>query len=494
MAHLAAMALPRAFKTDESFLEKIAMGAIGTRRTFEDLSRQGHRPLELERGSMSFKIWKAIKIKRVRVPDLLCLSCGKRVESRAKTKLEITMSHSTSVRERGWDFGLDDTDQVALVPCERVGSGPLEWQASTLVQYVPVGPLRRAFRSNQVVHQRAKGAQAGFEVRVTWPAAIASADGVVEVVDRERIRYRKTGEERATGLRLQRGRIRLSPLVKAADQVRTAQILASVVPVSSTYRCSGGAGVEAYAALSTSSSLSDRYTAAKALGRFEEEAATRALLARVEDTREHVYVRLDAAAGLLRRGHEAGAEFLRATLEDEYLENRLETVIVLGEVRGSEATRLLMAVLQDADQHAEIRAGAAWSIGEIGSRDALPMLVESFKALEPVIKVEAARALAKLARQNVDQVLKVLSASTVEERPGVAWALSRAGGFRVEDVLPALVDEDARQWVTFIIGTQAKDVMLPGIEALAERDPQVYFAVTVLWKILASWVYGLEEY
>jgi hypothetical protein len=36
--------------------------------------------------------------------------------------------------------------------------------------------------------------------------------------------------------------------------------------------------------------------------------------------------------------------------------------------------------------------------------------------------------------------------------------------------------------------------MLPGIEALAERDPQVYFAVTVLWKIIASWVYDLEEY
>jgi HEAT repeat protein len=252
--------------------------------------------------------------------------------------------------------------------------------------------------------------------------------------------------------------------------------------------------VDAYAALSLSSSLSDRYTAAKALGRFEDDPATRALLARVEDTREHVYVRLDAAAGLLRRGHEAGSEFLQATLRDEYLENRLETVIVLGEVRGAEATRLLMGVLQDTDQHAEIRAGAAWSIGEIGSKDALPMLVESFKALEPVIKVEAARALAKLARQHVDQVLNVLSASTVEERPGVAWALSRAGGFRVEDVLPALVDEDARQWVTFIIGTQAKDVMLPGIEALAERDPQVYFAVTVLWKILASWVYGLEEY
>jgi hypothetical protein len=36
--------------------------------------------------------------------------------------------------------------------------------------------------------------------------------------------------------------------------------------------------------------------------------------------------------------------------------------------------------------------------------------------------------------------------------------------------------------------------MLPEMETLAERDPQVYFAVTVLWKIIASWVYDLDEY
>ncbi len=36
--------------------------------------------------------------------------------------------------------------------------------------------------------------------------------------------------------------------------------------------------------------------------------------------------------------------------------------------------------------------------------------------------------------------------------------------------------------------------MLSEIEQLAASDPEVYFAVTVLWKILASWVYELEEY
>ena len=96
----------RSFKTDESFLEKLAIGAIGTRAVFRDLERQGHQPIELERGSMDYKIWKSIKIKRLRVPDRLCLKCGTRVEARAKTLLEISMSHSLSDPERGWDKGL----------------------------------------------------------------------------------------------------------------------------------------------------------------------------------------------------------------------------------------------------------------------------------------------------------------------------------------------------------------------------------------------------
>jgi HEAT repeat protein len=491
------MALPRAFKTDESFLEKIAMGAAGTRRTFEDLTRQGHRPMELERGSMSFKIWKAIKIKRVRVPDLLCLGCGHRVESRAKTKLEITMSHSRSLQERGWDFGLDDQDHVALVLCVRNGPNPIDWVASELVQYVPVGPLREAFRANQVKTVKAKGAQEGFEVRVTWPAAVAAADGVVESVEDGVIRYRKAATERAVWLQLRRRgdlKAALLPLVRAGEAVRESQILASVVPVSSSYPCPGGANVGTYVALSHSVSLSDRYAAVKALGRCEDAVATEALLERVRDEREHVYVRVDAAAGLLRSGHAAGAEFLETLLHGEYLENRLEVVIVLGELGGPAATRLLLATLGDAGQDAEIRAGAAWSLGEVRSAEALPALVASFRSLETVIKVEAARAMAKLARGHLAPVVDAFSASRVEERPGVAWALSKAGGFSVAQLLPMLTDEDARQWVAYMIGTQAQEALLPQIEALAERDREVYFAVTVLWKILASWVYGLEEY
>lgn len=488
------MPLPKSFKTDESFLEKIAIGATGTRRTFEDLRNQGHDPMELERGSMSFKIWKAIKVKRVRVPDILCLRCARRVESRAKTRMEITMSHSASNPERGWDFGLEDSDMVALASCEKTGVGPLDWVASLLVQYVPVHALREAWRANAVRMERPKGAQEGFEIRATWPSAVAKTAGTVEEINFQAIRYRRAADNGRTSVRLQRGEVTLRPLVAPGAGVQPSQIIASVVPVTDRFPCEGGATAEHYIGWLNSPSLSDRYAGVKALSRFRTGGSTKALLERAQDAKEHIYVRVDAAAGLMRRENPAGREFLACTLHDEYLENRLEAAIVLGEVATLEATQLLIATLGDHEQHPEIRAGAAWSLGELGAHDALPSLVQSFSALDMPVKIEAARALAKLARRYLPDVIRALPRGSHDERAGIAWALSKAGGFSVSQLLPTLGDEDVRQWVAYIIGTQHQDKILPGIEALAERDPQVYFAVTVLWKIIASWVYDLEEY
>lgn len=488
------MPLPKSFKTDESFLEKIVIGATGTRRTFQDLVDHGHDPMELERGSMSFKIWKAIKVKRVRVPDILCVRCGRRVESRAKTKMEISMSHSTSNPERGWDFGLEDSDMVALAQCEKTSPGPLDWVASPLVQYITVRSLREAWRANVVKMERPKGAQEGFEIRATWPSAVAKAAGTIEEVNSRTIRYLKASDNRSASIRLQRGGVALRPLVTRGAVVQRNQIIASVVSVSGLFPCEGGATEESHISWLNSTSLSDRYAGVKALSRFAGADSAEALLERVRDTREHIYVRVDAAAGLMRRGNQAGKDFLAATLQDEYLENRLEAAIVLGEVATPEAAQLLITTLGDQAQHPEIRAGAAWSLGELGAREALPSLVQSFSALDIPVKIEAARALAKLARMYLDAVIQALPHGTPEERPGIAWALSKANGFRISQLLPALVDEDAGQWVAYIIGTQDREKMLPEIETLAARDPQVYFAVTVLWKIIASWVYDLEEY
>lgn len=138
------------FKSDESFLRKLAIGAAGTRRAFDDLQSQGHDPVELERGSMSFKLWrKTIKRKRLRMPDILCLRCGIRFESRGKTDLKISMSHSLTDATRAWDVGLDEGDFVALIGVTS-GDSPVDAVADTLVQYASVRDLRAAFAAGAV--------------------------------------------------------------------------------------------------------------------------------------------------------------------------------------------------------------------------------------------------------------------------------------------------------------------------------------------------------
>jgi len=61
-------------------------------------------------------------------------------------------------------------------------------------------------------------------------------------------------------------------------------------------------------------------------------------------------------------------------------------------------------------------------------------------------------------------------------------------------LLETLIDDDARRWVAYIVGSQDEQKYVSEIEALREKDPEVYFAITVLWQIMSSWVYGLEEY
>ncbi|RJS71999.1 hypothetical protein CW714_05065 [Methanophagales archaeon] len=488
------MANKRAFKSDVSFLEKISMGAIGTIAVFNNLREQGHTPIELERGSRSFKIWKDIKIKRIRVPDILCVACGKCVECRTKTKLEISMSHSQADPERGWDYGLDDNDLVAFVVCSKTGDKPIDWQVSSPIQYVSVKDLRLAYEGGRATLTQPKGAEEGFEMRIIWPAAIANAPGVVTSVSRERLQYRREFDGRIITLRLsKRGQV-MVPLVKEGERVGKNQIIASVVPVSLIFPCDKSASEDYYIELLSSTSLSKRYTAAKALAFFTSPQIANSLVDKLNDSREHIYVRLEAAASLARQDDIRGYDFIKRCLSNEYLQNRLEAVIVLGEIDKDVSCQILIDTLLDKEQHPEIRAGAAWALGELRKKEAIDALIESFAAIEENIRIEAARALAKLARHFTPEVINKFPEIDHSKRPGISWALSKAGKFSIDDMLGLLTDEDARQWVAYIIGTQDPQGYIHEIEKLKERDQEVYFAVTVLWKIMTSWIWGLEEY
>lgn len=482
-----------AFKTDTSFLEKLSIGAIGTQRVFTNLTDAGHLPIELERGSRSFKIWREIKIKRIRVPDILCIRCGTRVESRGKTKFEVSMSHSLADADRAWNSGLYDQDYVALVGVHKHGNEPIDWEADQNVTYVQVGEMDTTFRAGLVKSTTPKGAQEGFESRLVWPSTIATAGGIVLVVEASSIRIRRTADNRTVTYRWRRPGVK--PRVKAGDPVVEDQIIASVVTPRWSFSCVPIAAEEHFLRRLHSVSVSERYAAAKAL-RFlpTSESILAALTDRLNDADEHIYVRMEAAATLAGADRADGWDFIRQRLQDDYPQHRLEAVIILAELDKPTSVTLLQSVLSDSTQHAEVRAGAAWSLGELGDPSSIESLVNAFGDLAEVIRVEAARALARFAPAYSGDLIDRFGSANATLRPGIAWALSKCGKFNVSELLAARSDEDARQWISYILGMRDSQEFISELEALKAQDPEVYFATTVLWKIVSSWVYGLEAY
>lgn len=225
--------MPRlALKPDSSFFRKIALGAVGARAVRQDLARYNHRMVELERGSTDTKLWKDVKRKRVRIPDLVCARCGLRVESRAKTGAELSMSHSQTDEGRAWDFGMVDTDVIAFPVCValhdqywsagRLGVRSSYWHERNWVRWAVQGRVNyftvRAFRSTPHTRVSTKGVTEGSETSVFWPAVFSTQSGIIEAIKKDRITLRRSNDGRRQTRAIPTA---LHVSVRQSDQVET---------------------------------------------------------------------------------------------------------------------------------------------------------------------------------------------------------------------------------------------------------------------------------
>src|SRR6266850_3186955 len=174
--------MPRlALKPDSSFFRKIAHGAFGCRAVSSDLNAKGHALVELERGATDTKLWKDVKRKRVRIPDLVCTRCGLRVESKTKTKADLSMSHSAE-NSRTWDFGMVDADLIAFPVCipakeaywsrGKLGDESSYWHEKNWIEWQLQGVInyfsRQALRTVPFVDRPRKGVTEGSEAIIAW--------------------------------------------------------------------------------------------------------------------------------------------------------------------------------------------------------------------------------------------------------------------------------------------------------------------------------------
>ena len=448
------VSMPRlALKPDSSFFRKIALGAVGSRRVAEDLDRRGHRIAELERGAMDTKLWKEVKRKRVRIPDLVCERCGLRVESRAKTKATLSMSHSPTAQERAWDFGMVDADVVAFPVCKardesqwsagRLSEPISYWHERNWIRWQPEGKVNYVrvsrFRAVPQGSVATKGVTEGSETSVAWQARFSSRDGVVETVEGQRITIVRAGDGHRhtqtvpTALRI---------VVAQGDDVALNQIVASEVRPETDHdlRCTGA--------------LPERH-----LPR---------LLASRERTQRFTGVKLARLRGV-------------------------EAVIALGEAGTGECVGMgmLSAILDDANRPYFARSAAAWCLSRIGGTEACRRLVRAFGDVDRNLRAEALEGVVSVNSGAVPVLLDGLRQVDPAIAVGCAEALRQHGTLSadsIREISAQLADPNPSVWVVWLAGHLPRERLAGAVAHLQRTAPELHYAITLLWSFVESWV------
>ena len=485
-------------KPDSSFFRKITIGVVGTRAVCRDLSARGHDVRELERGALDTKLWKEVKRKRVRIPDLVCLRCGMRLESRAKTGPKLSMSHSDE-EERAWSFGMVDSDIVAFPVCEPVNeaywsAGRLRegvsywhernwvrWRVRPRINYVATGELRGTpFR-----REKAKGVTEGSESTVSWPAVFATVDGVVESLNGERVVIKPdTGARRS--LRLNG----LRPAVPIGERVQANQILASAVSPFRELACPGDLPSTHVRALLSSRERTQRFTGVK-VARLISDEDHQDLIGDLErDPEEDVYIRLEAAAYLAaaggRRVHDLFARYL-ASPDDQ---TRLEAVIALGEVGNEESTDLLSTMLGDGSSPYFLRSAATWCLGRVGGTQPAERLIRAFADVDVNLRDEALESIASIGGDAIPVLLAGLADMDESIAAGCAEALRRKKlpEQGILELVRQIRSATPPAWAVWLLGNLPRETVAPLIADLQDKAPGLHYALALLWAFTESWV------
>ncbi len=351
------------FKEDADFARFVSMGVVGAAAVAHHLSTEhDHEMIELERYAMANKVWQT-KVKRLRLPDLLCVRCGLRVEARAKSRLGVVLSHSDT-QGREWDAGgMRDHDLYAFLRAD-LDTFPPQTGLPTYFE-------AHALRSTEQHARRSapKAASEGSEVTLTWPCWVPSASGRLLGIDEDdRIVYSDTRDRRRvywqwrawTGQRI---------VYTEGDGLFTGgdTIVAGIVPAPESLDCPGdvwnpGADIG-------SNSDVDRYAGIKASGAALRTDLQDQLATVAEDHSIDWRVRLEAAVSLARLDGDRWGHMIVDFVGDAAATSpqRMEAVLAASELPAGAASDALLEVASDVSHHPELRAAATWGLGQGGA-------------------------------------------------------------------------------------------------------------------------------
>jgi HEAT repeat protein len=493
------------FKPDSSFFRKIALGAVGTRAVAADIERRGHRIAELERGSTDTKLWKDVKRKRVRIPDLVCMNCGVRIESRAKTQADLAMSHSLADDSRAWDFGMVDDDWIAFPIClaaeERYWSpGRLNrresyWHERNWVRWRPVGRINyflvRSFRSIAPARRATKGVTEGSETTISWDATFGTMAGAIESASATDITIRRASDGRRYTRRIRPGQ---SVCVSPADTIEENQVVASKVPplTDGMLACRRSMTPEAIDRLIASRERTQRFTGVKLARLLGIASARQAVRSLAGDSEEDVYVRLEAAAFLASVCGEPAHDLFRPFFEHPDPQTQLEAIIATGEVSTAGAVHVLSGFLANSRAPYFLRSAAAWALGKISSKEAVVHLIQAFADVEPGIREEALEGLVALGGPAIPSLLAGLREASGEVAAGCAEVLRQQRTTLPDEAITSLLEQirskDPAIWAVWLAGNLPREQVASVIAGLERTAPSLHYALTLLWSFSESWI------
>ena len=428
------------FKQDEDFARFLTMGAYGTAAIKESLESYGHRVIELERYAMSNKIW-TVKVKRLRVPDLLCVDCGRRFESKAKSKFELKLSHSGTPGREWWAGGIREEDVFAFIRVVVRGSSPAIG--------TPVYVTRRALQeaSADLKDGMRKAIADGSEADVSWPIWVPSYSGtVVEVTDNPQWLIRVEKENGGSASRKQGAWTNFHSYVAVGEQFVGATTAVAGTVQRADVTCAGA--VWYWDSDITYGDDIDVYCAVKAAG-FR--PITALILQKLNqilvDNRSDWRLRLEVAGVLVRHGDDsdsAALEHLRSTAlgSDQHNQDAMEAVFILGEL-GDVATRVLQEVASAGEAlNSEVRAAAAWSLGQ-GDAPRPDALLDYIADENDLVALHAASAMPLPLQADVVGKLVGWLHDGSDRQMAVAAALLARDG-RVLELVQASLDKNSR--------------------------------------------------
>lgn len=470
------------FKVDSSFLRFLTMGARGVHSVCDELRDLGFMPIELERYCGSNKIW-ATKVKRLRLPDLLCVRTGLRLEVRAKSDLKIRMSDAPNNPDRVWDAGLTDQDVVALIACGNGPDGPVPAEGAI---YFTVGALRQSVGQSKL--GAPKSASEGAERDRTWPATVPSRPGRVLSVTDDKLVVMMEGDDNAP----RRQTYTLNgkhTYVTPDDRFEAGITILAGAPVAmADLHPHLERHYDPLGAIESDDAV-DRYAAVKAI-RFRADLHAQALgaLEPFLDIEAEPRVALEAAGSAASLESAKGKDHIGSVLwGDGPVDLSMEAILILTELATEFARDELVRVAGAQEfKGDERRQAALWGLGKAG--------LKSYGDLVPFIGDEeenvAFHAIAGFGSDTPQDVIEALTERLLtgdpQIAPGASEALRIIGSAEVLTQLTQAAQSNAgiREWALATIGRLPPDMVrahLQGSPLLDQLAPMLLISEGANW-------------